>query len=219
MTCVTAIKSGNTIFVGSDCGFQSGNTIDVAKEGTQKIWRTSDSGVVFGHSGNIIDRNILSISDDLIDDAFMERTIQYKDVVSIIVPKMMTLLENRGRISNESGKKSMDSSFILAHRDQFFEISSDGCVTVSNDDYVSIGSGYELADGAFQIIKDDDRFTAEQKIARILIAVCAKHAYVNYPIQIINTGNTNVTIIQDEREGLLFTQYKKRKGKQGGSRK
>ena len=65
-------------------------------------------------------------------------------------------------------------------------------------------------EGAFP---DGERFTTEQKIARILMAVCAKHAYVNYPIQIINTGNTDVTIIRDEGEGLLFAQYKKRKGK------
>ena len=156
MSLATAIKSGDTVFVGTDSLSRNGDIISVVREGHAKAWKLNDAGVVFAHSGITVNKNIISTADRIIDTDFVEKTIQLKDVVNNIVPKMMTLLESKGQLKTEYGCKSMQSDFILAHKDKLFTICGNGCVMEPSDDYASIGCGEDIADGAFQVINRTD---------------------------------------------------------------
>jgi len=198
MSLAIAIKKGDTIFVGADSLMsQKYGLTSILKEGHEKTWEVKESGVIFAHTGLLVDRNIIEMSDDIIDKAFTDKTIRFKDVVNNIVPKMMSLLEKRKKSEND---KCSCSSFIFAHRDKLYEIGAEGCVVEPYDDYISVGSGSEVADGAFQVIKDYEHFTPEQKIVKIILAACAIHSSVGYPIRIINTKNDDVVFICNEEE-------------------
>jgi len=203
MSLAIAIKSGDTVFVGADSLISNGSLIGIAKDESGKLWKVADTGVVFAHAGGIINSNIVATSDEIISKDFADRTINFKDVVTNIVPNIFSALEGRGRIHKED--HSMCSCFILAHRDRIFCISGDGNVIEPSEDYVSIGGGAELADGAFEAIKDDDRLTPQQKIAKIISCACTRHAYVGYPIRIINTTNDDEIVIKNEDEANRFT--------------
>ena len=199
MSLAIAIKKGDTVFVGADSLLSRQNSLkSVLKEGHEKAWKIKGSCVIFAHTGAVVDRNIIEMSDDIIDNDFSDRTIQFKDVVNNIVPKMMSLLKK------EEFNNCSYSSFILAHRDKLYEIDNDGCVVEPYEDYVSIGSGSEVADGAFQVIKDCEHLTPEQKIVKIISAACDIHSSVGYPIRVINTKNDDVIFINNEEEANEF---------------
>jgi len=205
MSLAIAIKKGDTVFVGADSLMSKKYGLkSLLKEGHEKAWKIKESGVIFAHSGWVGNRNIIQMSDDIIDNDFTDRVIQFKDVVNNIVPKMMSLLEKRK--TSESNHCSC-SSFILAHRDKLYEIDQDGCVIEPYDDYVSIGSGSEVADGAFQVIKNYEHFSPEQKIVKILSGACAIHSSVGYPIRVINTTNDDVIFIHNEEEAKDFANW------------
>jgi len=202
MSLAIAIKKGDTVFVGTDsllskkCSLKS-----ILKEGHEKAWKIKESGVIFAHTGWVGNRNIIEKSDDIIDNDFTDKAIQFKDVVNNIVPKMMSLME---KIKGTEYSHCSCSDFILAHRDKFYEIDSEGCVIEPYGDYVSIGSGSEVADGAFQVIKDCEQLTPEQMIVKIISAACAIHSSVGYPIRVINTKNDDVVFIHNEEEADEF---------------
>jgi len=202
MSLAIAIKKDDTVFVGADSLMSKNYGLkSILKEGHDKAWKITESGVIFAHTGAVVERNIIEMSDDIIDKDFADRAIQFKDVVNNIVPKMMSLLEER-KISEYDHCSC--SGFILAHRDKLYEIDNDSCVIEPYDDYVSIGSGSEVADGAFQVIKDYEHFTPEQKIVKIISGTCAIHSSVGYPIRIINTKNDEVVFIHNEEEAKEF---------------
>ena len=203
MSCATAIKSGDTVYVGADSRFWY-NTVSTLKENQSKVWKMKDFSIIFAVCGHLVDGNIISMSDGVIDERYKEKTIEFKDAVNIITPNIMSLLEQRGRIEYHSGIKKMQSDFLLAHRDRLFLISMESCVIEPDDDYIAIGSGQAVADGAFEAIKDDAKFNPQQKLVKILAAVCSKDAWVGYPVRIINTRNDDIIIIKNEEEAKKF---------------
>ncbi|MDR2559553.1 MAG: hypothetical protein LBC86_08450 [Oscillospiraceae bacterium] len=205
MSLAVAVKSGGMVYVGADSLVSWNNTLSVTNESQSKLWKIKGSDAVFAHSGWVVDSNIISMSDEIIDEEYTKKAIKIKDVVNNITPKIMALLESRGRIENQAGIKKMHSQFLLAHKNRVFMIETDGCVIEPNEDYISIGSGAVIADGVYQAIKDDERLSPQQKIVKIITCACVKDAWVNYPIKILNTRNDEVITIKNETAAKRFT--------------
>ena len=198
MSLSVAIKDGNIVYVGSDSAFSRGSTKNVSKEGQGKLWKLCKNKVVFAHSGNMVVRNIISMSDNVVHKKYIKKAIKIKDVVNSIVPNITKILKARGF-------EEIESSLILAHRSRIFHICGNGGVHEPSNDFTSIGCGDDMADGAYQAIKDDPRLNTQQKIVKIISGVCAIHQKVGYPIRIINTKNDDIVTILNEEEANEFT--------------
>jgi len=198
MSLCVAIRDGDTIYVGSDSAILQGSKKSVSKEGQSKLWKLDKYDVVFAHSGNVVVRNIISMSSKVVHKKYKKRAIRIKDVVNSIVPRIAAVLKDRGH-------EEIESSLILAHRNRVFQICGDGGTTEPSDDFVSIGSGSDMAVGAFQVIKDDARYNAQQKLIKVISGVCSAHYGVGYPIRVINTKNDDIVTILNEDEAIEFT--------------
>ena len=90
----------------------------------------------------------------------------------------------------------MDSSFLFAYKDQLFMINSDGCV-IEIDDYVAIGSGAQEAIGSLLSTEGQG---ARRRIVKAIKASAANDIYVDYPIILADTSNTEFEIVTEKNE-------------------
>ena len=112
-----------------------------------------------------------------------------------MVPRLFGELGQYSLLETERGTH-MNSSFLLASKDQLYEISNDGCV-IEVDDFDAIGSGASQAVGSLLTT------VGKSPTSRIISAIKASAAndiYVDYPIVLSDTESTEFTVIEKENK-------------------
>ena len=99
----------------------------------------------------------------------------------------------------------MESKYLFAYRDKLFLINSDGCV-LEIDDYVAIGSGEDQAIGSLLSTEGEQPKT---RIIKAIKASAASDIYVDYPIVVSDTKNTDFEVITETDEKKYFTKETK----------
>lgn len=196
MSVVVGIKDKDSVWVGCDSQVSMGYTKDTLKL-NHKIWKvTKDSDIVMGVVGSVRDLNILSTTDDWIDDLTKcKNEVNYKYIVRNLVTKIFSELKEFGRVKDKDGISSIESNVIFAHKDKLFHIQWDGSVLESND-IIADGSGYRLCLGAWNSLKDKN-IPMKEKLVQVIKAACESDLYVNYPIVIMNTKTNEIEIIEE----------------------
>ena len=88
-------------------------------------------------------------------------------------------------------------------------INSDGCV-IEIDDYVAIGSGAQEAIGSLLSTEGQG---ARRRIVKAIKASAANDIYVDYPIILADTSNTEFEIVTEKNENKYLI-----KDNQGGKK-
>lgn len=200
MSVVVAIKSEGKIVIGSDSQVTKGGTRTTLKNpNNYKIWKVDGSeNCLMAHVGNVRDANVIRLMRDVIDDydEYRDR-VNYRFVVKYLVPEIIKTLKEAGYLKMSDGYlEYMDSSFLFAYKDQLFMINSDGCV-IEIDDYVAIGSGAQEAIGSLLSTEGQG---ARRRIVKAIKASAANDIYVDYPIILADTSNTEFEIVTEKNE-------------------
>lgn len=195
MSVVVAIKDGDKVWVGCDSQVTTGYTKSTLKS-QMKIWKSEDDkDIVMGLVGDCRDNNILSTTDKWIEELVkLKDEVNFKYVVRNVVPKIFRELNQYGRMRAKDGIQSIESTLIFAHKDKAYIIYSDGCVA-EIEDMEAIGSGGRLSTGAINIIKNDTKLTAKEKLIKAIKTACESDLYVNYPIVIMNTEDDEIIMV------------------------
>jgi ATP-dependent protease HslVU (ClpYQ) peptidase subunit len=195
MSVVVAIKDKDTVWVGCDSQVSMGYTKGTLKL-NKKIWKPEkEEGIVMGVVGSVRDLDILSTEEDWIEEIVkIKNEFNYKYMVRKIVPKIFKTLSNFGRMKNDKGIESIESSIIFTHKDKLFSINGDGSV-IESDDILADGSGYRLCLGAWNSLKNKD-IPIKDKLVQVIKAACESDLYVNYPIVLMNTKTEEVEIVE-----------------------
>ena len=213
MSVVVAIKSEGKIVIGSDSQVTKGGTRTTLKNpNNYKIWKVDGSeNCLMAHVGNVRDANVIRLMRDVIDDydEYRDR-VNYRFVVKYLVPEIIKTLKEAGYLKMSDGYlEYMDSSFLFAYKDQLFMINSDGCV-IEIDDYVAIGSGAQEAIGSLLSTEGQG---ARRRIVKAIKASAANDIYVDYPIILADTSNTEFEIVTEKNENKYLI-----KDNQGGKK-
>ena len=213
MSVVVAIKSEGKIVIGSDSQVTKGGTRTTLKNpNNYKIWKVDGSeNCLMAHVGNVRDANVVRLMRDVIDDydEYRDR-VNYRFVVKYLVPEIIKTLKEAGYLKMSDGYlEYMDSSFLFAYKDQLFMINSDGCV-IEIDDYVAIGSGAQEAIGSLLSTEGQG---ARRRIVKAIKASAANDIYVDYPIILADTSNTEFEIVTEKNENKYLI-----KDNQGGKK-
>ncbi len=213
MSVVVAIKSEGKIVIGSDSQVTKGGTRTTLKNpNNYKIWKVDGSeNCLMAHVGNVRDANVVRLMRDVIDDydEYRDR-VNYRFVVKYLVPEITKTLKEAGYLKMSDGYlEYMDSSFLFAYKDQLFMINSDGCV-IEIDDYVAIGSGAQEAIGSLLSTEGQG---ARRRIVKAIKASAANDIYVDYPIILADTSNTEFEIVTEKNENKYLI-----KDNQGGKK-
>ena len=194
MSVVAAIKEDNVVYIGCDSQVTKGGTrTTLNNKNNYKIWKVENADhCLMGHVGYVRDANIVRLMDDLVRDYdVFNDSIDYRYVVKRVTPYIISELKEYGFIKDDKTFDSMDSSFLFAYKDRLFVIGSDASV-IEVDDCVAIGSGSEQAIGSLLSTTNEK---PESRIIKAIKASAASDIYVDYPIILSNTKDTEFKVI------------------------
>lgn len=199
MSVVVAIKKNGVIYMGADSQVSRGGTrMTLSNPNNYKIWAVDNvNNCLMGSVGALRAANVIKVADDLIPEMVdIKEAVVFRFVVKHLVPRMMEELNEYNVLTKDSDDlPNMSASFLLAYHDRLFSIDSYGCV-IEVDDFCAIGSGAGEALGSLLSSSD-----AEDPVERIKAAIKASAAhdiYVDYPIVVSNTADTEFQVFYDK---------------------
>lgn len=187
MSVVVAVRDNEKIWLATDSQVTSGWTPSlILSQHSFKIFKTKNN-INIGGSGSLRDLNIISTSDvDFIsENCILKNNITFNHIVRDTVSKFFNELSKFQRLKIKDGITEMQSYFIIAYKTSCFLIGFDGAV-MELDDMFAIGSGADVAESAYIILRDTD-LSAKDKAVRAVMSACERDLFVNYPIIVTNT--------------------------------
>lgn len=208
MSVVVAVRDEDKIWLATDSQVTAGWTKSLLlSQHSFKIFKGKNK-VNIGGVGSLRDLNIISTSDvDFIsENDILKNNVNFKNMVRETVPKFFEELKKFNRVYSDHGMLFMESSFIIAHGDSCYAISSDGCVQELYDMF-AIGSGAEMAESAYTILRDVE-LSPKDKAIRAVMSSCERDIFVDYPIVITNTLMDNFEVFDGQnlyeiRDGVI----------------
>lgn len=198
MSVVVAVRDEDKIWLATDSQVTAGWTKSLLlSQHSFKIFKGRNK-VNIGGVGSLRDLNIISTSDvDFIsENDILKNNVNFKNMVRETVPKFFAELQKFNRVYSDHGMLFMESSFIIAHGDSCYAISSDGCVQELYDMF-AIGSGAEMAESAYTILRDVE-LSPKDKAIRAVMSSCERDIFVDYPIVITNTLIDNFEVFDGQ---------------------
>ena len=198
MSVVVAIKTQDNVFMGCDSQVTRGGCrMNLTNKNNFKVWKVNGvDNCIIGSVGNLRDACVVRIMHGLISDIEVFRDqIDFSFVVSRIVPRIIEELKYYGYVKNDSYFTGLDSRFLFAYKDMLFLINNDGSV-VEIDECIAIGSGENEAIGSLITTKDDEDTSG--RIIKAIMSSAAHDIYVDYPIVITNTQDTEFVVLNEQ---------------------
>lgn len=197
MSVVVAIKKDGNIYMGADSQVTRGGTrTSLSNPNNYKIWKVKGvDNCLMGHVGSLRDACVVRVMDNLVReiDVFHE-SIDFEYVVRRIVPMIIDELKEYNYIDRDGIFKEMDSRFLFAYEDKLYVIGIGGSV-IEVDDCVAIGSGESEAIGS--LLTTGDEVNPINRIIKAIKASAAHDIYVDYPIVLTNTKDTEFIVIDE----------------------
>lgn len=200
MSVVVAIKDKDRVLIGADSQVTRGSTRKTLNNpNNYKIWKVRGvDNCLMAHVGNVRDANIVRLMKHLVTDYdVFSDNIDYEYVVKSIVPDIIEELKKYGYIKDEKYFNGFDSRFIFAFKDQLYVINTDGCV-LEVDDCVAIGSGELEAVGSLLSTEGNSK----DRIIKAIKSSAASDIYVDYPIIVADTEETQFEVISDDSDSV-----------------
>lgn len=208
MSVVVAIKKDGKIYMGSDSQATLGGTRTTLKNpNNYKIWKVLGvDNCLMGSVGNLRDACVIKTMDNLVTEYnIYKKHISFDFVVNKIVPDIIERLSKARYIKSDGVFDGMDSSFLFAFEDQLYEINNGGGV-IEIEGYVAIGSGKNEAIGS---LLSTEGLSPEERIIKAIKASAAHDLYVDYPIIMTSTDNSEFEIITEKNERFYLEGIKK----------
>lgn len=187
MSVVVAVRDEGSIWLAADSQVTSGFTKGLLTSTNNfKLSRTKE-GIIIGGVGSLRDLNIVFTADRpwFTEGALLKNEIKFPEIVRFTVPSLFDELRKHKRIAVEDGIEVMQSIFIFAYKETCFVIQQDGAV-LELDDMFATGSGGDVAESAYTILRDVD-LGAKEKAVRVVMSSCERDLFVDYPILVANT--------------------------------
>lgn len=199
MSVIVAIKKDDVIYIGADSqATRGGSRTSLSNSNNYKIWRVKGiENCLMGSVGHIRDACAIKVMTDLVREIdVIHDAIDYEYVVERIEPMIKDCLKEHEFIKSDDPYDSLESRFLFAYKDKFYTITN-GCV-LEHDDFVAIGSGECEAIGS--LLSTCDEKNVKKRIISAIKASAANDIYVDYPIILSNTDDTEFEIITERNE-------------------
>lgn len=147
MTCIVAMRDGDSVIVGADACISTGDSVSVISD--KKIFRRGD--MVFGVCGTVRFLNVVK-------HVFKPPAFHGKSFPRYLSAEMLPLLQRTliegGCLatSKDDGTAYQDGNLLVIHDGKIYEVGHDFAVVDSGSEYAAIGSGGEIALGALHVL-------------------------------------------------------------------
>ena len=199
MSVAIAIKKDGVIYLGADSQVTRGGTrTTLSNPNNYKIWAMSDvDHCLIASVGSFRANNVIKVADELIPEIVdMRDAVSFRFVVRHFVPRLMEELNDyKILLKDKDDLPNMDASFLLAYHDRLYSIDRYGCV-IEVDDCCAIGSGASEAIGSLLSTAGED--DPVKRIKKAIRSSAANDIYVDYPIIIANTADTEFKVYYEK---------------------
>ena len=200
MSVVVAIKENGKIYIGADSQVTRGGTRTTLKNpNNYKVWKVlgADS-TLMAHVGMLRDANVVRLMDGLVSDYNVYRNhVSFDFVVKKIFPEIIQELVDYNLLKDGKNTEFLESSFMFAFKDQLYLLNMDKSV-IEVDDYAAIGSGADQAIGSLLSTEGE---SPKERIVKAIKSSAASDIYVDYPIILVDTENTEFEVVTEKDEG------------------
>lgn len=185
--------------MGADSQVSCGGTRStLSNPNNYKIWAMSDiDNCLMGSVGTLRANNIIKVASDLIPEIVdLKGNVDFCFVVRHFVPRLMDELdEYKVLCKGKDDAPDMAASFLLAYHDRLYSIEHYGSV-IEIDDFCAIGSGScEALGSLLSSVGIDDPV---ERIKMAIKASAAHDIYVDYPIVMSNTKDTEYKVFYEK---------------------
>ena len=197
MSVVVAIKKDGVIYMGADSQVTRGGTrTSLSNPNNYKIWKVKGvDNCLMAHVGSLRESCVIRVMDNLVREIDVYHDcIDFEYVVTRIVPMIIDELKEYGYLDKDEVFKSMDSRFLFSYKDKLYVIGFNGSV-IEVDDCVAIGSGECESIGS--LLTTTEESDPVKRIIKAIKASAAHDIYVDYPIVLTNTEDTNFLVIDE----------------------
>ena len=199
MSVVVAIKKDGIIYMGADSQVSCGGTRStLSNPNNYKIWAVSDvDNCLMGSVGMLRANNIIKVASDLIPEIVdLKGNLDFRFVVRHFVPRLMDELDEYTVLTKDRDNViHMDASFLLAYHDRLYSIDRYGSV-IEVDDFCAVGSGSCEALGS--LLSSAAVTDPVERIKMAIKSSAAHDIYVDYPIVISNTEDTQYQVYYEK---------------------
>lgn len=199
MSVVVAIKKDGIIYMGADSQVSRGGTrTTLSNPNNYKIWPVRDvDNCLMGSVGTLRANNIIKVANDLIPEIVdVKDAVSFGFIVKSLVPRMFDELDEYKVLAKDNDDViHMDASFLFAYHDRLYSIDRYGSV-IEVDDFCAIGSGANEALGS--LLSTVDEKDPVERIKTAIKASATHDIYVDYPIVISNTEDTEFKVFYEK---------------------
>jgi len=166
MTCIIGYKTGKSVYVAADSAATTEEG-DIRHIVVEKIFRNGD--YLIGYAGSIRAGQI-----------FLPSRFEPPDSIEKLVEAMITKMGDLGcLVTTEYQTSASQTLFIIAYKNELYEILTDFQLNKISEGFTSIGCGASYAFGAMEVIQEED-LSPTEKLKKAL-AVTAKYNYAVKP--------------------------------------
>ncbi len=166
MTCIVALRQGNSVFIGGDAASVGGLSRDVVT--TLKVFEKD--GLVLGSSGSWRDIQVLKYRCDF--PKFFPGSDPDEYIFNVALDVIRPALREAGSVSVKDGIETVESNTIVNFQGRIYVIYGNFAVLTAAVPYAAVGSGTDLAMGAFFATQD---MPSAQDRVRIALEASAAH--------------------------------------------
>lgn len=185
MTCIVAVKEGETLYFGADSAASSVSTVEIYTVSTPKIFRAGEYLVGYTISfraGQVLHHDV----DWPAPPAGCSNQELESFLVRELVPRLRSALRDAGALKiTESVEQG--AHFLIGLRGQLFSVGLDFSAVAMPDGYVAIGSGRHNAYGALHALADL-QMAPEERVRRALTAAARYTSNVQEPFLVISNA-------------------------------
>lgn len=184
MSVVIAAKYKDGVALASDKQCTEGN---IKNNNVTKIHKFKYSNTGIGTVGYLRDCNLMNIWEEIIPfkDILDKVEINEDYVIKTVVSNIKSYLNSNKRLKEEESE--MESTMIFVTPNEIYEIGGDFSVVTSDNSFMAIGCGRELATGFMTSLGDTKDFSEEQIKEALINAIkkgCESDAFVNDRVSI-----------------------------------
>jgi len=190
MTCIIGLKKDQHIYIGGDsCGSDQFSYRDCYLD--RKVWKIGDQ-FIFGGSGSYRAIQILKTYLPY-DKSFLSKSKNWKKspstfMIRHFIPTIKKLFEQHDFSQKKDEKSEQSANLCIGFKNGLF-LFGDEYDILEIKSFCTIGSGYQLSQGAMSVLIEDKNLTPQQMIKKALTVTARHMGSVTPPFHIVNMKN------------------------------
>lgn len=174
MTCIIGLKRNGHVYLGGDKIGINAYYGSIHRVKTSKVWKKGS--FIFGSSGsyraNQLVHRYLDVYDLLrADGRRATAPVTEQFMVTKFVPAIKSIFEKHGFNREKEEVASQDADFLIGVHGKLFCLEGDYAILEIESNFCTIGSGYQVAAGAMEILLQNKRLSPTTVLQRAMKAV------------------------------------------------